>query len=82
MSSLHPRIRLPLWAALAVPLAAYVYRSYARGWDLRLDLPQDLLVLALYALVLTVALWSRRAAAAEKSEKHSGEQQDAEDGQG
>lgn len=49
--ALRPHLRMPLWAAVALPAAAYLARSALRG-SLRPDLPQDAVVLA----VLLVAL--------------------------
>ena len=56
----RPRVRLPLWAALALPAAAYVVRSVARGFDFAPDLPIDAIVLALLAVVVGAAAWIRR----------------------
>jgi hypothetical protein len=38
---LRPRLRMPLWAAVAVVAAAYMVRSLLRGWDFRPDMPID-----------------------------------------
>lgn len=74
MSLFHPSIRLPLWAAFALPAAAYLYRSITRGFDFRLDLPLDVLVLAMFAFVLGLAMWSRRAAAIQRDDDAAKEQ--------
>lgn len=56
-----PRMRIPLWAAVAIPAAAYAIRSLARG-SIAPDLPADAVVLASLAVVLVLA--SRYASAA------------------
>lgn len=59
---IRPRIRLPLWAAVALPAAAYVVRSLMRGGDFRPDLPSDALAYTLLALVIfAVAIARSRA---------------------
>ncbi len=62
--ALRPRVRIPLWAAVAVVAAAYVTRSAIRGWDFRLDLPVDAIIgaalIALIALRVLVAKWVAR----------------------
>lgn len=52
---------MPLWAAVAIPAAAYVIRSVSRGFDFRPDLPSDLLAFALFAAVFAVVAIARRA---------------------
>ena len=75
MGGLHPKIRMPLWLAVALPLAAYLFRSAMRGFDFRPDMPIDLVVLAMYAFVLAIAIVSRRAAAEEANEHPTDEQE-------
>ena len=59
---IRPSFRLPLWAAVALPAAAYVGRSLVRG-SFAPDLPGDALVYALLALVIAaVAIGRTRAA--------------------
>lgn len=49
---LRPKVRIPMWAAVAVVAVAYVIRSALRGFDFRPDLPLDaLLGVALLGLV-------------------------------
>ncbi len=79
MSALHPRTRLPLWAALVLPAAAYLYRSMSRGFDFRPDMPYDAIALAAFAIVFGAVAWSRRTAAQERHEQPTDEQ-DGEDG--
>ena len=76
MSLLHPRFRLPLWAVIALPLAAYLYRSVARGFDFRPDMPIDLVVLAMFAVIVGLAVWSRSASADERDEETGDQQHD------
>lgn len=51
---LMPRLRMPLWAAAAVPVAAYALRSLLRG-SLRPDMPGDAVVLGALAFALALA---------------------------
>jgi hypothetical protein len=55
----RPRFRMPLWAVLAIAIAAYLIRSAERGFDFGLDMPVDAIVL--FALLAVVALvgWVR-----------------------
>ena len=55
----RPRFRIPLWVALAVPAAAYVIRSMARGFDFVPDLPIDAVVLAALLVVVGLVAWLR-----------------------
>jgi len=52
--ALWPRLRIPLWAAILMPVAAYSVRSIVRG-SLQPDLPMDAIVLGAWLLVLLVA---------------------------
>jgi len=55
VSLLHPEVRIPTWVAVAVVAAAYVVRAVLmRGGDFRLDLPADLIVAVLLAILLGV----------------------------
>jgi hypothetical protein len=60
---------LPLWAALAIPGAAYVLRSVVlRGGDFTPDVPQDLIAAAVLAVgVATAAAIRARYARAPQS---------------
>ena len=51
---LRPRLRLPLWAAVAIPAAAYLIRAVAWG-SLRPQLPEDAIVFGALAIALTLA---------------------------
>ncbi len=51
---LRPQIRIPLWAAVAIPIAAYAWRSFSRG-SARLDMPGDAIVLGALVFVLSLA---------------------------
>ncbi len=66
MSLFHPKIRLPLWAAVAILAAAYLVRSVARGLDFRPDLPSDAVVLVLFLALVAAVYLSRRLRATEK----------------
>lgn len=79
MSFLHPNIKLPLWAAIAIPAAAYLYRSVVRGFDFRPDLPADGLAFALYVLVLAIVVVGRRAQRAHELEQKARDEEREED---
>lgn len=49
-----PRMRIPLWAAAAIPVAAYAVRSVLRG-SARPDLPGDAIVLGALLIALGLA---------------------------
>ncbi|MDO8848556.1 MAG: hypothetical protein Q7W51_09250 [Coriobacteriia bacterium] len=49
-----PRLRMPLWAAVVIPTAAYAVRSLVRG-SVSPDLPADALAFGALALVLGLA---------------------------
>jgi len=55
----RPRFRLPLWAAIAIPAAAYAVRSIARGFDFVPDMPTDAIVAALLLAIVAVVAWRR-----------------------
>lgn len=76
MSLFHPKSRLPLWAALAIPAAAYLYRSISRGFDFRPDVPSDIIVFAVFAVGLGAIAWSRRTLANERDDKTADEDHD------
>jgi len=57
---LRPTLRIPLWAAAGLPVAAYVLRSANRGWSFRPDLPQDTVVGLLLLALIAVVAWTRR----------------------
>lgn len=56
-----PRLRMPLWAAVAIPAAAYAVRSLLRG-SIAPDMPGDAVVLASLSIVLALAARYRSAA--------------------
>ena len=61
MTVLHPDVRVPTWAAVAVVAAAYVVRAVlVRGGDFRPDLPVDLVVAVLLAALLGLRAVLRR----------------------
>lgn len=49
-----PRLRIPLWAAVGIPAAAYAIRSLARGSAMP-DLPEDVVVFGVLVMVLLIA---------------------------
>lgn len=55
----RPGFTLPIWAALAIPGAAYLVRSVIRGMDFRPVLPDDLIVLVVLAVGTVAVIWSR-----------------------
>ncbi|MGB4593871.1 MAG: hypothetical protein WBI63_08885 [Coriobacteriia bacterium] len=60
---LRPAIKIPLWAAAVIPVAAYVIRSVARGMDFAPDLPADAIVFGALVLVIAAAAIARRSRA-------------------
>lgn len=76
---IRPRIRLPLWAAVALPAAAYVVRSIIRGWDFTPDLPGDAIAYGLLALVVAMIALARARGFDSRNEKLAAEMDD-EDG--
>lgn len=57
----RPRVRIPLWAALAIPIAAYATRSLLlRGGDFSPDLPQDAIVGAMVVAAVVLVGVARR----------------------
>lgn len=79
MSAFHPNIKLPLWLAVLIPAAAYVYRSVSRGFDFMPDLPLDALVLGMFLVLLGVVYLGRRARAQYESDEHQAEEDAHED---
>jgi len=61
---IRPSFRLPLWAAVALPAAAYVLRSLIRGGDFTPDLPGDAIAYGLLAFVV-LAVWLARTRSAD-----------------
>lgn len=57
---LRPRVRIPLWAAIAIAVAAYLGRSVIRGGDFSPDLPLDAIIAAALAFLILVRLWLPR----------------------
>lgn len=69
---------MPLWAAFALTLAAYVVRSAIRGFDFAPDVPSDVLVLVLL-LVVVAAVWRVRTEHAESDDVAHDRQPDTTD---
>jgi hypothetical protein len=74
----RPRIRLPIWAAFAIPAAAYVVRSAMRGFDFRPDMPTDALILVVLLVVVGLVAWSRsQSAVDDESDPDTGDDSSA-----
>jgi hypothetical protein len=54
----RPRVRIPLWSAVAIVAAAYLVRSFVRG-SLRLDLPLDAVVVVALIIVVGIVAFVR-----------------------
>lgn len=78
-SMLRPQVRIPLWAAAVIPVAAYVVRSSMRGWDFSPDLPVDALLGGLLVAVIALALWLRNTTAPDDAEHQLSSQVERED---
>ncbi len=65
--TIHPKVRLPLWAAVAVVIAAFARRTLLRGFSFDRT---DALVLGLFVLVLVVTAIVRQWVAEEATEGH------------
>jgi hypothetical protein len=65
---LRPNVRIPLWAAVGVPAAAYVWRSAGRGWNFSLD-QTDLLLGVLLLILVGLAAIARRVDRSPRSER-------------
>lgn len=59
--ALMPRLKMPLWAAIGIPVAAYAVRSLIRG-SAAPDLPADAVVFGALAAVLLLAAFAGSAA--------------------
>lgn len=77
---LMPRLRMPLWAAVAIPTAAYAVRSLLRG-SIAPDMPGDAVVLVSLGIVLALAA-RYRSAAQRGDEDLSDEMQGGHDAEG
>lgn len=59
----RPRVRLPLWGALAIVGVAYLVRSLVlRGGDFALDMPSDAMALGAIGAGIALVAWARRRA--------------------
>jgi len=60
---------MPLWAAAAVPVAAYLLRSVLRGLDFTPDLPADAVAFSVLGLlILGVAIARRSSTSYDRSD--------------
>lgn len=74
----RPRVRMPMWAAVAVVAAAYLVRSAMRGFDFRPDLPIDAVLGAVLIGLIGLRLYLSRPSA-EDVDEHPQRQVDEED---
>ncbi len=65
-----------MWAAAVIPVAAYLIRSFARGWDFSLDMPIDALLGGLLVALIALTLWVRGPAAPDDSQNELPTQMD------
>ncbi|MBS3974886.1 MAG: hypothetical protein KGZ89_08485 [Actinobacteria bacterium] len=54
MGLLRPKIKIPLWAAVAIPAAAYLIRSIGRGFDFSPDIPEDIIAAVVFVIALVI----------------------------
>jgi len=64
LSLLRPRLKLPIWAAIVIPIVAYTLRSIDRGFDFSLDLPDDLIAIAVWVIGVSLVWVMRRTSSA------------------
>jgi len=76
---MHPKVRMPLWAAIAVVVAAYAIRSGIRGWDFVPDLPLDALVFGMFVVLVVLVALARRAADPDEGDDYLTDEMDTED---
>ncbi len=73
-------IKIPMWAALAVVGAAYIFRALVeRGGDFSPDLPSDALAAAALAVGFGLIAWLRFMARREEAQDNPDQQRDDED---
>ncbi|MDO9556806.1 MAG: hypothetical protein Q7J82_04415 [Coriobacteriia bacterium] len=78
---LRPSLKMPLWAAVALPAAVYAFRGVLRGMDFAPDLPGDAVALGLWLIALILATLTRSASSDDRrdqlpdemNDKHNGE---------
>jgi hypothetical protein len=71
----RPRFKLPLWAAFAIPLAAYLLRSVVvRSGDFSVDALDAIVLLLVASIVAIIGLLRREdRGKQEPSDEHNGE---------
>jgi len=79
MGLLRPKIKIPLWAAVAIPAAAYLIRSIGRGFDFRPDIPDDIIAMAVFVIALVIVGVFRRRARSDQSDDTASSEIDQED---
>jgi hypothetical protein len=74
-------MRIPMWAAITIVVAAYLARSALRGFDFTPDLPLDAIIAVAVVFLLLLRRWATRAASTDESEEDRAGNVDDEDGQ-
>ena len=76
---IRPRIKIPLWAVLAIAGTAYLARGFLRrGGDLSPDLPGDAVVFGIVIAVMVMTWVLRVQNAREKRRAHAAEEHEGE----
>lgn len=76
---MRTRIKMPLWAVLAVAGTAYIARGFLRrGGDLAPDLPGDAVVFGIVVAVIVMTWVIRVQNAKEKRRSHTAQEDDRE----
>lgn len=79
---LRPSVKLPLWAAVGLPAAAYIARGIIRGMYFAPDLPVDLVVAGLWLFVVIIAVVVRSATTNSGEDHLASEMDDADSEEG
>lgn len=77
---LRPRVKMPLWAAVAIVAAVYAVRSGLRGWDFRPDLPIDAVIATTLVALVVLRLTLARAATTDQAEQQRPSEMPDDDG--
>ena len=76
---LRPAVKLPLWAAITIVIAAYLARSALRGFDFTPDMPLDAIIAAAVIFMVAVRRWSAGGTPADESRDDDADDIDDED---